>query len=65
MEDWFCLGMSTSDNRFVFIEKIIRAGVTGDFFEDVNDYTLSHMPLENSAATTPDIALFSILLALY
>jgi hypothetical protein len=29
VEDWFDRGMSTTDNRFVFIEKIIRAGVTG------------------------------------
>jgi hypothetical protein len=45
VEDWFEAGMSTTDDRFVFIEKIIRAGITGGFWADFGDQLLIRLPL--------------------
>jgi hypothetical protein len=45
MEDWFDGGtMSTTDDRFVFIEKIIRAGITGGFWASMVDLMLVKTP---------------------
>jgi hypothetical protein len=46
VEDWFSGGMSTTDDRFVFIEKIIRAGVTGGFWADFMDTLMVKLPIE-------------------
>jgi hypothetical protein len=45
VEDWFDGGMSTTDDRFVFIEKIIRAGITGGFWANMLDVMLIKLPL--------------------
>jgi hypothetical protein len=45
VEDWFDGGMSTTEDRFVFIEKIIRAGITGGFWADPWDVMLIKLPL--------------------
>jgi len=46
VEDWFDGGMSMTDDRFVFIEKIIRAGVTGGFWADMMDDLMINLPIE-------------------
>jgi hypothetical protein len=46
VEDWFARGSSPTDDRFVFIEKIIRAGITGGFWADMMDILLIRMPLD-------------------
>jgi hypothetical protein len=46
VEVWFARGSSPTDDRFVFIEKIIRAGVTGGFWADMLDVLLIRMPLD-------------------
>src|SRR5260370_12872939 len=46
VEDWFDGGMSTTDDRFVFIEKIIRAGVTAGVWARMIDHRLVKMPLD-------------------
>ena len=46
VEGWFGDGMSRTDDRFVFIEKIIREGIEGGFFANLMDKMLVKMPLE-------------------
>ncbi len=46
VEDWFAGGMSTTDDRFVFVEKIIRTGITGGFWASMWDTLLIKLPLE-------------------
>jgi hypothetical protein len=53
VEDWFKRGKSETDSRFVFIEKIIRPGVTGGFWADIFDETLIRMPLEDLRTFSP------------
>jgi hypothetical protein len=45
VEDWFNRGYSKTDDRNVFIEKIIQPGVTGGVWADILDRTLVNMPL--------------------
>jgi hypothetical protein len=53
VEDWFDRRSSRTDKRFVFIEKIIRAGVTGGFWADAKDSVLATMPLEKLRTFEP------------
>jgi hypothetical protein len=46
VEDWFDGGMLPTDSRFVFIEKIIRAGVKGGIWASMLDVMLIKMPLD-------------------
>ena len=46
VEDWFANGMSPNDDRFVFIDKIIRPGVEGGFWSSIIDTVLMKMPLD-------------------
>jgi hypothetical protein len=45
VEHWFSGGMSTTDDRFVFIEKIIRAGISGGFWASMLDTMVMKLPL--------------------
>ena len=53
VEDWFDGRSSRTDKRFVFIEKIFRAGVTGGFWADAKDSMLVTMPLEKLRTFEP------------
>ena len=47
VEHWFSGGMSTTDDRFVFIEKIIRAGISGGFWASMLDTMVMKLPLSD------------------
>jgi hypothetical protein len=53
VEDWFNGNMSLTDDRNVFIEKIIKPGVTGGVWADIMDQALVGMPLEKPRSFTP------------
>lgn len=55
VEDWYAGGMSASDDRFVFIEKIIRAGVEGGIFfhSGCNKWSLSELARGPCPGTEP------------
>jgi hypothetical protein len=46
VEHWFTRGMQINDDRFTFIDKIIRPGITGGFWADIRDNLLIQMPLK-------------------
>jgi hypothetical protein len=45
VEEWYAGGMSETDLRFVFVDKIIRPGVTGGFWATPVDVAMIKLPL--------------------
>jgi hypothetical protein len=45
VEEWFDAGKSTSDDRFVYVDKIIRPGISGGFFKTPLDDIINSLPL--------------------
>lgn len=46
VEHWFARGSSASDIRYVFIDKIIRPGVTGGFWATMIDTMMIKLPVK-------------------
>ena len=58
VEHWFTRGMQINDDRFPFIAKIIKPGITGGFWATIRDKLLIEMPLKELRDFDPSLFCF-------